>query len=310
MLKIGNDCWPPHVAFTPEAESIVAANVELVLQGLHIAKRQPVPLGGFGCNLLKPDAFDLAVRALEEHVDQFRLEANRIENLRPAIGLVGRNAHLRHNLEDALRHRLDVALYRVVDGERRVERRQHRFDRFEREIGVDRFRAVTGKRAELVHLVGLASFNHEADRGPEPPADQAVVDGRCREQGGNRNPVRRDIAIRQDDDVVAFVDRRFRFRADIVDGRLHAFRALGSGIGDFDRRRPERIVLDVADLANALQLLVGQDRLRNFQPLLFSVPFKSRRFGLGPIKDTRLITSSSRIGSIGGLVTCAKFCLK
>ena len=26
--------------------------------------------------------------------------------------------------------------------------------------------------------------------------------------------------------------------------------------------------------------------------------------------DTRLITNSSRIGSIGGLVTCAKFCLK
>ena len=33
-------------------------------------------------------------------------------------------------------------------------------------------------------------------------------------------------------------------------------------------------------------------------------------FGRGPMKETRLITSSSRIGSIGGLVTCAKFCLK
>ena len=31
--------------------------------------------------------------------------------------------------------------------------------------------------------------------------------------------------------------------------------------------------------------------------------FKSNRFGLGPINDTRLITDSSRIGSIGGLVT-------
>jgi hypothetical protein len=33
-------------------------------------------------------------------------------------------------------------------------------------------------------------------------------------------------------------------------------------------------------------------------------------FGRGPMKDTRLITSSSRIGSIGGFVTWAKFCLK
>ncbi|MNS95628.1 hypothetical protein D3C72_1298950 [compost metagenome] len=31
----------------------------------------------------------------------------------------------------------------------------------------------------------------------------------------------------------------------------------------------------------------------------------SSRLGLGPMKDTRLITIASRIGSIGGLVTCA-----
>jgi hypothetical protein len=36
----------------------------------------------------------------------------------------------------------------------------------------------------------------------------------------------------------------------------------------------------------------------------------SNRFGRGPMKETRLITSCSRIESIGGFVTCAKFCLK
>ena len=39
-------------------------------------------------------------------------------------------------------------------------------------------------------------------------------------------------------------------------------------------------------------------------------PSRSKRFGRGPMKETRLITSSSRIESIGGLVTWAKFCLK
>ena len=34
------------------------------------------------------------------------------------------------------------------------------------------------------------------------------------------------------------------------------------------------------------------------------------RFGRGPMMETSDITSSSRIGSIGGLVTWAKFCLK
>ncbi len=32
------------------------------------------------------------------------------------------------------------------------------------------------------------------------------------------------------------------------------------------------------------------------------VPSRSKMLGRGPMKDTRLITSSSRIGSIGGLV--------
>ena len=40
------------------------------------------------------------------------------------------------------------------------------------------------------------------------------------------------------------------------------------------------------------------------------VPSRSRMFGRGPMNDMRLITSSSRIGSIGGFVTWAKFCLK
>ncbi|MCY1378906.1 hypothetical protein D9M69_665760 [compost metagenome] len=36
----------------------------------------------------------------------------------------------------------------------------------------------------------------------------------------------------------------------------------------------------------------------------------SSRFGLGPMKDTSDITMASRIGSIGGFVTCANSCLK
>jgi hypothetical protein len=36
----------------------------------------------------------------------------------------------------------------------------------------------------------------------------------------------------------------------------------------------------------------------------------SSRFGFGPMNDTSDITMFSRIGSIGGLVTCANSCLK
>ena len=36
----------------------------------------------------------------------------------------------------------------------------------------------------------------------------------------------------------------------------------------------------------------------------------SSRLGLGPMKELTDITIASRIGSIGGLVTCANSCLK
>ena len=41
-----------------------------------------------------------------------------------------------------------------------------------------------------------------------------------------------------------------------------------------------------------------------------SVESTASRFGRGPMNDTSDITSSSRIGSIGGFVTCANSCLK
>ncbi len=49
---------------------------------------------------------------------------------------------------------------------------------------------------------------------------------------------------------------------------------------------------------------------RTSSRLVPAMPCRSNRFGRGPMIETRLMTSSSRIGSIGGLVTCAKFCLK
>jgi hypothetical protein len=49
---------------------------------------------------------------------------------------------------------------------------------------------------------------------------------------------------------------------------------------------------------------------RTSSRFFFASPSASNKLGRGPMKDTSDITSSSRIGSIGGLVTCAKFCLK
>ena len=96
-----------------------------------------------------------------------------------------------------------------------------------------------------------------------------------------------------------------------VDRRLHAGGAVGSaGQVMSSVHRLEVIVGDLGDRADLLQILIGQDRLAHFEALGARRPSRSNRFGRGPMIETRLMTISSRIGSIGGFVTWAKFCLK
>ena len=67
-------------------------------------------------------------------------------------------------------------------------------ERLEGEIGIDRFGAVAGERAELMHLVGFARLDDETDGGAQALADQVMMHGRCREQRRDRDAVRPDVA--------------------------------------------------------------------------------------------------------------------
>src|SRR5260221_710384 len=105
-----------------------------------IAERVGVAARGFLGDLGKSNAFDARMRADEIFRDEIRLQSDGVENLRAAIGLIGRNPHLRHHLQQALADRLDVAL----DDFMIVQRRRHpvlqRNDGLERQIRIDRFR--------------------------------------------------------------------------------------------------------------------------------------------------------------------------
>ena len=65
----------------------------------------------------------------------------------------------------------------------------------------------------------------------------------------------------------------------------------------------------VRDGAQRLELVVAQDRLVEHQ-LVRVLGLSSSRLPSAPSPAPMLITMSSRIGSIGGLVTCANSCLK
>ena len=80
-----------------------------------------MPLGGLARDLAQADTLDLRVRAGEILLHEGRLQSDGVEDLRTAVGLVGRDAHLGHHLQEALVDRLDVALLRLLQGQLLVE---------------------------------------------------------------------------------------------------------------------------------------------------------------------------------------------
>src|SRR6185503_9398887 len=118
---------------------------------------------------------------------EFRSDADGIEDLRTAVGLIGRNAHFGHDLEDALVDRLYVALEDLLAGDVFAELRQEFLKGIKSKIRVDRFGAVARQRAELVDLARLARFDDEADRGAKTLSNEMMVGGGSGEQSRNRH---------------------------------------------------------------------------------------------------------------------------
>ena len=268
MLQVGDHARPPHVGFAADAVGVFAADIERVLEHRHVAEGLAVALGGLARDLAQADALHLGMRAGEILAHEARLEAHRVEDLRPAIGLVGRDAHLGHHLQDALVDRLDVALLRLLQGELLVELGQQLLQRLEGEVGVDGLGAVAGEHRELVHLVRLAGLHHQPDRRAQALPDQVMMHGRGGEQRRDGNAVGAGRAVRQNDDVVLLgAHRLLGLGAHHVERGRHAGSALVCRVGDVDGDRGELVVLDEPDLADALQVLVGEDRLVDLEPL-------------------------------------------
>ena len=78
----------------------------------------------------------------------------------------------------------------------------------------------------MMDLARLAGLDHEADRRAQALADQVMVHGRGRQQRRDRDAVRPDHAVGQDDDVVAAMHGRFGALAQPVERAVHAGRAL------------------------------------------------------------------------------------
>src|SRR5205823_741059 len=108
-----------------------------------------VTVGGLLRDRVEADSADARGRPTEVIVDHFLGETDGFENLRAAITLRGRDAHLRGDFGDALASRLDEVVNRgfLIDiAEATVA--NHPGHGGEREIWIDRASAVTDQQAE------------------------------------------------------------------------------------------------------------------------------------------------------------------
>ena len=193
-------------------------------------------------------------------------QADGVKNLRPAIRLIGRNAHFGHDLQQAFADGFDEALFDFVIADLLIEILGHGGQSFKGQIGIDRFRAITGKAGKVMHFAGFTGLDHQTNRCAQTFADQMVMNSSGCQQSRNRNAIRPHHTVRQDDDIVTTLDRRFGAFAQTLKRPFHATRARLGGIGDVQCLGVER-VFEMTDAADLFQIPIGQDRLTHFKTL-------------------------------------------
>ena len=135
-------------------------------------------------------------------------QADGLEDLRHRVRADGADAHLAHDLEDALAERLDHVAHglRGLDaGQRAVA--DEVLDRLERQVRVDRGGAVAEQQRDVVHLAAVAGLDDEADLHAGLLAHQVVVHGGGHQQRRDRRALLVAVAVGQHDDPGAGRDR-------------------------------------------------------------------------------------------------------
>ena len=80
-------------------------------------------------------------------------------------------------------------------------------DAFEGHVGIDGVGPVAAEQAEVHHFAGLAAFHDDARLAPQPPLQQAVVQGGGGQQAGDGDVLGRDVAVAEDQQRGPVLDR-------------------------------------------------------------------------------------------------------
>ena len=142
VLQLRNRQRIQQVIFAVDAKLIGAADVQLGFRFRGGAERVRVLGLGFARQNIQAHAFDARSGSREVPVDQVLVQADGFEDLRAAIALQRRDAHLREDLEQPLVDGLLVVLERRGEVHRQQPFLRHVLQRFDGQVGIDRARAI------------------------------------------------------------------------------------------------------------------------------------------------------------------------
>ena len=208
VLQLEHRVGVEQVVLAVAAPLVLAAVVQVGRSHGPHRVRAPVPLEHLLGDDLDADAADARRRPGEIAIDEGAIEADRFEDLRAAIALKGRDAHLGHHLQDAFVERVNVVLDRLLvrdaDEQPLLD---HVVERLEREVRVDDAGAVAEQQRAVMHLARVAGLDDQPAPRARALADEVMMDAGRREEARNRRAIAVGAAVRQDQDRVAGVDR-------------------------------------------------------------------------------------------------------
>ena len=212
-------------------------------------------LGDLLLHAAQADAGDARRHAGEELGDQRARQADRLEIAAAAVRRQHRDAHLGHDLEQALVERL------LVVGEALAERqlaeqaaRVPGGDGLLGEVGVHRGGADADDDGGIVHVEAFARTDVQRREGAQRLAHQVGMHATCRQDHGQRRALGVDIGVGQHDVQAAAAHRLLGLAADALEGLAHGVEAAFRIEGAVDARGRVAHVL-----AHRLELGVEHD---------------------------------------------------
>ena len=200
-LKISDGDGVPHVPIPAPAPVEFAG---IVQHGNALAFPLRVGQGMATAHFLREDGeigpLNAARGAAEAQVDHAGGEAHGFEDLGALIGLEGGNAHLGHDLQEALGRALAVRGHDVVvtlDVWRVIQKPilARLPEGFKGQVGINGIGAIAHEQAQMVDFPGFPRFHHETDARTRMGFDQVMMHRAGGEERAQGDPLSAHRAI-------------------------------------------------------------------------------------------------------------------